>query len=526
MDQHAAHPDAVSTGPTDRERLRRFVLRPVRKFGLAVVQCSTDRLRNEVREEMLDVAAAQGVRVATFDAATEGEGPLWERMRAAATAEGGALVDVLFVVGLNRRLVDAAGRPAPDPEVLQWNLARDLMPEVLPLPVVLWLSDVGARAFTLHVRDLNDIILTRFHFDEPTTTSAARETLAPDMAAVLEPEQDLSLDARERLLREVRLLESLFERERDKPERAGDAAARLGRILFELGELERAETWLRRAIELQEQAGARRAVAARWRDLGNLHQRRGDLHDAQSCYEMALRILDELGDQGGRAAMLIYLTDTLIIRGDLDEALRTLRDEVLPIYKALGDVRGRAVALGKVADILARRGELEEALRIRQEEELPVYELLGDVRERAIALRKVADILLMQGGLDAALRILQEELLPTFEALGDVRLRALTLGGVGVALALRGELEEALRILREEELPVYERLGEVRELALGRTRLAMLLHKRGDQAEACRLVRQALLDAERLGLGETERIRKSCRTICGNDAASGASGAS
>ena len=35
--------------------------------------------------------------------------------------------------------------------------------------------------------------------------------------------------------------------------------------------------------------------------------------------------------------------------------------------------------LGKIADVLAARGELDEALRIRREELLPVFERLGDV---------------------------------------------------------------------------------------------------------------------------------------------------
>ena len=49
----------------------------------------------------------------------------------------------------------------------------------------------------------------------------------------------------------------------------------------------------------------------------------------------------------------------------------------------LQDIRSRAVILGPIADALAWRGELDEALRIYREEVLPVYERLGDVRSRA-----------------------------------------------------------------------------------------------------------------------------------------------
>ena len=41
--------------------------------------------------------------------------------------------------------------------------------------------------------------------------------------------------------------------------------------------------------------------------------------------------------------------------------------------------------MGQIADILSQRGELEEALRIRREEVIPVLEKLGDVRQLMVA---------------------------------------------------------------------------------------------------------------------------------------------
>jgi tetratricopeptide (TPR) repeat protein len=72
------------------------------------------------------------------------------------------------------------------------------------------------------------------------------------------------------------------------------------------------------------------------------------------------------------------IADVLEARGDVDEALRIYREEVLPVFERLGDERERAMTLGQIADVLEARGDLGEALRIRREEELPVYERLGD----------------------------------------------------------------------------------------------------------------------------------------------------
>ncbi|MCP6014502.1 hypothetical protein NL362_28520, partial [Klebsiella pneumoniae] len=76
-------------------------------------------------------------------------------------------------------------------------------------------------------------------------------------------------------------------------------------------------------------------------------------------------------------------------RGELDEALRIHRNELLPVFGRLGDMRERAVVLGRIADILQVRGELDEALRIRREEELPIFELQEDAYSRAVTLGRI-----------------------------------------------------------------------------------------------------------------------------------------
>jgi hypothetical protein len=49
---------------------------------------------------------------------------------------------------------------------------------------------------------------------------------------------------------------------------------------------------------------------------------------------------------------LMNVAAILALRGELAEALRSLREEVLPVLERVADRRSRAVALGMVADIL------------------------------------------------------------------------------------------------------------------------------------------------------------------------------
>jgi tetratricopeptide (TPR) repeat protein len=231
--------------------------------------------------------------------------------------------------------------------------------------------------------------------------------------------------------------------------------------------------------------------------LSNIQRKAGDLDAAIATAEAGRKQDTERGAEREAAIAAGMIADILQSRGELDEALRILRDEALPVYDRLGDVRERAVTMGSIADILQSRGELDEALRIRREEELPVYDRLEDVRSRAVTMGQIADILGSRGELDEALRILRDEALPDFKRLGDVRSRAVTMGKIADILGSRGELDEALRIRREEELPVYERLGDVLGAAITQRKIADVLEARGDLDGALTLLRDKALPGAR-----------------------------
>jgi tetratricopeptide (TPR) repeat protein len=226
--------------------------------------------------------------------------------------------------------------------------------------------------------------------------------------------------------------------------------------------------------------------------LGNVARRSGALDRALAAAERKGALDRERKDPLEVAQAAAMRADILQARGELDQALRIRREEVLPVYERLGDVLACATTLGKVADILQSRGQADEALRIRKEEQLPVYERLGDVRARAVTLGKVADILRGRDQLDEALHLLKQEVLPAFTRLGDVRERTATLGmmadilyararqeepqGFGLreelskdekaarTLRARVHMDEARRILQQEVLPSLEQQGDADKL--------------------------------------------------------------
>ncbi len=259
------------------------------------------------------------------------------------------------------------------------------------------------------------------------------------------------------------------------------------------------------------------AVAVTMGKIADVLQRKGEIDEALRIRrEELLPVYEKLGYVRERAITMGQIADVLQQKGEIDEALRIRREDELPVYEKLGDVRSRTITMGQIADVLQRKGEIDEAQRIRREEELPVYEKLGDVRNRAITMGQIADVLQQKGEIDEVLRIRREEQLPVFEKLGDVRSRAITMGQIADALQQKGEIEEALRIRREDELPVFERLGDVRSLLIAEVNLALNLAEGGlnaNRIEIQRLLKKAYEQAKKMRLPQQTQIRDIYRSF-------------
>ncbi|MBL8397398.1 MAG: tetratricopeptide repeat protein, partial [Candidatus Accumulibacter sp.] len=247
---------------------------------------------------------------------------------------------------------------------------------------------------------------------------------------------------------------------------AADCAERLGETAAEERIVALLERIAGETADPDERGSALLRVAGRQR-------RQGRIAAAEESFAAAATAFGLAGSERDWAIARGGIADILQARGELDEALRILADEVLSAFDHLGDVRSKAVTQGQIADILQARGELDEALRIRVEEELPVYARLGDVREKALTQGRIADILQARGELDEALRIRVEEELPVYERLGDVRSKAVTQGNIAGALQARGQFAQALA-LHEERLPVAERMRDIEGIAHIKYSTAML----------------------------------------------------
>jgi len=149
------------------------------------------------------------------------------------------------------------------------------------------------------------------------------------------------------------------------------------------------------------------------------------------------------------------------------------------------------------ADILFSRGELDEALRILTEEELPVYERLGDVRELAVTQGKIAQILHSQGQAKEAYELHMARLQP-MRILGSMD----DIAHIQYCLAKIEAEEDRFEQARErlgEAWSLYLNLGRPDMIGFTGLLLGKVLSKQGEPAQGVQILRQAEAAFLRIG---------------------------
>ena len=278
----------------------------------------------------------------------------------------------------------------------------------------------------------------------------------------------------------------------------------------------------------------------------------GHYDAAMDAAKTKIELDRRLGDLRGAAFALAVEADVHQTRGQSDEALRILRDEILPVLKHPDDSAQIAHMYGRIADICETSGDGDEANRIRNNEVLPTLDLLGDKRSKAIAKEKIAGLSMQRGRWDEAREVLQNEVLPVYKELEDVRSTAIANASLMRVLTETGDLEkaaqlvsevgpvlqrlgdarawanatvnfsaflvaierydEAIQTLREQVCPIFQAIGDERLLIIAQTNLGLTLLRRGglnDQEDAQQFLRLALSGARRLEMPEADMIGKA-----------------
>jgi tetratricopeptide (TPR) repeat protein len=444
---------------TDYERLVRFLISPGPTFGFAIARYADPRVRDRLIEQATRDAQAAGLRAETLNLSrTKLEGHpnladlLEQRLRPKKNEEA---IRAVFIVQLEKFLIDPFGETRVSPSISVLNQSRDLLPRRMGARVVLWLTDAAANTFATFAHDLYDVALTHFRFedrDDPMPITQYGNNI-PDWLVAATDED------RPRLKREVSLLETIFRSATSIPSKA-DAAFRIAQIHAILSEPIEAKKWFGIALELYHEANDILSEGKTLLRYGDFLYWWNELDTALGYFENALTVYHGLNDERMIAESNDRIADILQARSYFDIVLEIRQNQILPVLQKLGDIKNEAITRGKIADILQAQGQLKEALEIRQNHEIPVYQKLGNLRSEAVVRGKIASIL--QAG---------------------------------------GQFDEALEIRREMELPIYTKLGDKYSIMLVCVKIAVLMYERGrpeDMSEITSLLRTALQAAQEM----------------------------
>jgi DNA-binding SARP family transcriptional activator len=229
------------------------------------------------------------------------------------------------------------------------------------------------------------------------------------------------------------------------------------------------------ALESAREAGDRSAEALVLNNLGVvLGEQRAD--DAVGCFEQALAIYRETGDDKGQSKAANNLAYSYQLLGRHEEAAATLVD-VVALKRQVGHKYGEAVAMCNLGEAYRELGRLDEAIQ-SSTEALAIVREIGAVRDEGYALHSLGRANMDLGKITQATDLL-EQAAAIHHAAGDRSGEAEDLRYAGAAYAQAGHAAEA-RERWERSYRLFRDLGYDAQATAVRSQLAEAGAEPGD----------------------------------------------
>jgi len=218
----------------------------------------------------------------------------------------------------------------------------------------------------------------------------------------------------------------------------------VGRLAYEQGDIDRAESAAEEGLELSGEAEIGGVVAADLRNiLGEAASHRGNHERAKELLEESLALHQEAGDRRGVAWSLGSLANASGDRGD-HEGAQVLYEQGLVLARELGGARLLGAYLISLGYEFLLQGDLENATELN-EEAAALFRKQGSKGGLEYVLDNLGWAALLQGDHEQA-KALHEESLMLCRELGDERIASESLEGLACSEGAKGELERAARL--------------------------------------------------------------------------------
>jgi tetratricopeptide (TPR) repeat protein len=337
----------------------------------------------------------------------------------------------------------------------EWNPARDLIARYIDGPCLFVIEREHEVATTRAAPDLYDVRAGTYRFE---SESLARERLpSVDLGeyGTVKATPPADLRKREADLREM---------EEDTDVSRGLLADEWLRVAkgwhralsVDPGAYDAAVAAAGHAQALAAGIGYVRAVALAIRLLGDFALFRSNHTVAQSYYESALPLCQQVGDVQGAANCMVRLGEIDLRQGDLTAA-KGHCDYALRLYRELGDTTGAANAIARLGEI-AHFGEDYDAAQSLYKKAIAEYRRVDGYLGIANCLLRLGEVALARDRYDEA-SLMFSEVLPLYQHIGDSLGEANAIKRLGDIAFARSDHEGA-RARYEEALRMYAQIPE------------------------------------------------------------------
>ena len=244
----------------------------------------------------------------------------------------------------------------------------------------------------------------------------------------------------------------------------------VGRVLRHTGDLEMAEKFLERALEMAREAEQLAWVGAAQLQLGRLAWTRGDYDAASDRASRTLKDAMVESNPYNRAEALHLLAEVARLRGDPARTAELLT-RAREAYEILGDRRHVALCLRDLAQLARARKDLENAARLFAEARQR-FEELGDRHAVASCFNGLGEVARFNARPDVANSCYQRAF-ETFRSIGARLDAAISLTNLGICALTQSDLKaasdafsEALRLARDTTAHPYLAMGLHLNIAL------------------------------------------------------------
>lgn len=230
-------------------------------------------------------------------------------------------------------------------------------------------------------------------------------------------------------------------------------------------------------------------------ELGNALKKVGNLSDAFSHYQHALRISRKISNRPGEAVTLNNISQIYKAWGRYDEALQKL-EESLAIRREIGDRSGEVVTLNNISQIDYAWGRHEESLQ-KLEESLAISRENRNRSGEAAILNNISQIYKVWGRHDESLLKLEESQ-ALYRKIGDRFGEAGILNNISQIYDGWGRYEESLQKL-EESLAIYREIGDRRGVAVTLNNISQIYNAWGRYEESMQKLEESLTIYREIG---------------------------